>query len=202
MLRWVSISAALIAVVCLAPAAAVSESAAKVPVPPACSGLSPGAMLNVIGLHTLTFHARVPRSNICTWEGSKGASHYRALLTIDIVPGVKSIYETALGDAEKKHGFGMLTTRSGPWKAAFFVSQTTSGADLDPCSPDHKLQRFGPPRCSSDPEWTTYAVDSYGTSSYYHQSLMISIGLALQHGDSQLSHVIALNGQVLSGKIH
>jgi hypothetical protein len=54
----------------------------------------------------------------------------------------------------------------------------------------------------TDPEWTTFAVDSYGSSSYYHQSLMISISLGAQHGDSQLSHIIALNGQVLSGRIH
>jgi hypothetical protein len=202
MLRRFSMLVALTAIISLAPTAAVSRSAPKLPVPPACSGLSPTAMAKVIGLHTLTFHARTPHTNLCTWEGSRGASHYRALLMINIVPGIKSIYETALGDAEKKHGFGMLTTLSGPWKAAFFVTQTTSGGNLDPCSPEHKLPTFGPPRCSTDPEWTTFAVDSYGTSSYYHQSLMISISLGAQHGDSQLSHIIALNGQVLSGKIH
>jgi len=202
MLRWVPLSAALIAIVSPAPAAAGAKSTPKPPGPPACSGLSPTVMAKVIGLRTLTFRARVPHSNLCTWEGSRGASHYRALLMINIVPGVKSIYDTALGDAEKKHGFGMLTTLSGPWKAAFFVTQTTSGSSLDPCSPDRKLPTFGPPRCSTEPEWTTFAVDSYGTSGYYRQSLMVSISLGAQHGDSQLSHIITLNGQVLSGKIH
>ncbi|MGA8744677.1 MAG: hypothetical protein WB507_02285 [Solirubrobacterales bacterium] len=167
---------------------------------PKCTGLSPTKMASVLGSTSLQFKKKVPHSNLCTWEAIR-PGHYRELLVVDIIPGIKSIYETAEADGKKSaaregKSFGRLTLSHAPWKAAFDVSGSVYNTGLEACEPGHKRAEFGPPQCSSDPDWTTVNVDSYNSK------LMVSVGAAAQLGDVYLSHVIALNEDILAGKIH
>ena len=165
---------------------------------PSCSHLSTTAMAKVLDSPRLKLTGK--RSNLCIWEAIR-PGHYHETLSIDIIPGIKSIYKLAEADGMKnatkegKH-FGTLSLRHSPWKAAFFVTKSTYNDGLEACPPEHTMPPFGPPECSGDPSWTTIDVDSYNSK------LMVSIGAAGQVGDVYLSHVIALNEEVLAGKIH
>lgn len=166
---------------------------------PSCSHFSATTLAKVLGTGPLKFKGRTPHSNLCTWEGSK-PGHYHQTLSIDVIPGIKSIYETAESDgrenaAKEGRTFGTIPSRHNPWKAAFFVTGTVSNSGLEPCPPEHALPVFGPPGCSGDPEWTTINVDAYDSK------LMVSAGTGAQHGDVQLGHVIQLDRDILSGVI-
>jgi hypothetical protein len=166
---------------------------------PSCTHLSTTAMAKVLGSPPLEFKGRTPHSNLCTWEAAR-PGHYHEALSVDIVPGKRSIYKMAESDGmksaakERKH-FGRLTAAHSPWKAAFFVSGTVFNNGLEACPPEHGLPMFGPPECSADPNWTTVNVDSYDSS------LMVSVGAVAQLGDVHLSHVIELNREILAGTI-
>ena len=187
----------LLAVAIVVPTVVFAGPKKKQPSIPSCTRLPTKTMAKLLGTGPLK---RIHRTaNLCSWKGTK-SGHYGQLLGIDIIPGIKSIYATAESDgkaAAAKNGdsFGTLSSRHNPWKAAFFVTGTMTDAGLPPCSAKHKRPPFGPPKCSGDPEWTTFNVDSYDSK------LMVSVGIAAQQGDVQLSHVIELNKEILSGKI-
>lgn len=122
---------------------------------PSCTHLSTTAMAKVLGSPPLEFKGKTPRSNLCTWEAVR-PRHYHEGLSVDIVPGVKSIYKLAEADGMKsaaKEGqhFGTLTAGHSPWKAAFFVSGSVFNNGLEACSPEHTLPIFGPPRMQRRP---------------------------------------------------
>jgi hypothetical protein len=77
----------------------------------------------------------------------------------------------------------------------FFVSGTETAAGTPACGPEHKLPKFGPPSCGSDPPWVTYNLVAYDSK------LMFSVATDAQEGDAHLSHVIYLTEQLLKGKI-
>ncbi len=184
------------------PALATSSAGAKKPTPtgiPSCSHLSTATMAKVLGSASLLFKGKPGKANLCLWEAIR-PGHYHETLAIDIIPGIKSIYKVAEADGMKnaaKEGknFGTLSSRNSPWKAAFFVTKSVYNSGLPSCSPEHALPAFGPPECAADPSWTTIDVDSYNSK------LMVSVGAAGQVGDVYLSHVIALNKEILAGKI-
>ena len=156
-------------------------------------------MASVIGTGPLRFKDRTPHSNLCTWQ-AKVPGHYHELLSIDVVPAYKSVYSLAESDAIKTaaaqhQDFGTLSAHHNPWKAAFFVTGTTTNAGLEPCPPAHKLPKYGPPQCSADPDWTVINVNSYDSK------LEVATGIVAQQGDVHLSHMIELNREILSGKI-
>jgi hypothetical protein len=166
---------------------------------PKCTGLSRTAMAGVLGSPHLKFKGLVPHSNLCTWEAIRHG-HYHELVVVDIIPGIKSIYKTAEADGKKsaaKEGktFGTLSLSHAPWKEAFDVSGSVYNTGLEACEPGHRQPKFGPPQCSSDPDWSTVNVDSYNSK------LMVSVGAVAQLGDVYLSHVIKLNEDILAGKI-
>jgi hypothetical protein len=185
------------------PALATTSARAKKVTPPSipsCTHLSTATMAKVLGSASLVFKGRPGNANLCLWEAIK-PGHYHETLSIDIIPGIKSIYKVAEADGMKnatKEGksFGTLSSRHSPWKAAFFVTKSVYNDGLAPCAPEHVLPAFGPPECAGDPGWTTIDVDSYNSK------LMVSVGAAGQVGDVYLSHVIALNKEILTGKIH
>ncbi len=187
----------MLAVAIAVPAVVSAAPKKKAPSIPSCKRLSATSMAKVLGTGPLKLFGRT--ANLCSWKGKK-AGHYDQAVGVDIIPGIPSIYATAEADgmkaaAKNDETFGTLSARHNPWKAAFFVTGTVTDAGLAPCSAKHKLPKFGPPTCSGDPEWTTFNVDSYDSK------LMVSVAVAAQHGDVQLSHVIELNEEVLSRKI-
>ena len=157
-------------------------------------------MAKVLGSASLVFKGRPGNANLCFWEAIK-PGHYHETLAIDIVPGIKSIYKVAEADgmknaAKEDKNFGTLSSGRNPWKAAFFVTKSVYNDGLGACPPEHVMPAFGPPECAGDPGWSTIDVDSYNSK------LMVSVGAAGQVGDVYLSHVIALNKEILAGKIH
>jgi hypothetical protein len=188
-----------LALVVAIPTLAATSPKKKVKSPiPSCSHLSTTAMATVLGSARLSLKEK--KANLCIWEALR-PGHYHETLAIDIIPGIKSIYKLAEADGMKnaaKEGkqFGTLSSRHSPWKAAFFVTKSIYNDGLEPCPPEHTTAPFGPPQCSGDPSWTTIDVDSYNSK------LMLSVGVAAQVGDVYLSHVIALNREILAGKIH
>ena len=93
-------------------AATSSKKRVKPPSIPSCTHLSTTAMAKVLGSPPLKFKGITPHSNLCTWEAAR-PGHYHEALSIDIVPGIKSIYKVAEADGMKsaaKEGkqFGLL----------------------------------------------------------------------------------------------
>jgi hypothetical protein len=200
------LAGALMLVVSLAALAmSTAWSKSKPPPLPSCAGLSSASMAHVLGLGKLTLRSRTSTVEPCSWSTDRRPGHYRALLTISIEPGMKSLYETARAvgiKQAKKEGrvFGDANARTDPWKAAFFLSSIKIGSG--PCEPAHTMPEFGPPECSGDPEWAMYNVTGYGTSRRYHRSLQYSIGLGVEHGEAQLSGMLGLERDLFTGAVH
>ena len=191
---------ALVAAILALTAGASAKSKPKPPSIPSCSHFSDNALAKVLGLVKLKYKGKTPHSNICTWEGTK-SGHYHQILQIDVIPGIKSVYElaqtTGQKTAAKDHKqFGTLGSRGYPWKAGFFVTGTTSDSGLKPCEPGHKLPDFGPPMCAGDPEWTTINVTAYSSK------MMVAAGIGVQLGDAHLSGMVELVKEIVSGKLH
>ena len=189
---------ALLAVAVLLPASvASSKPKPRPPSAPSCAGFSAAAIANALRTGPLTFKSKVAYT--CTWEGAPHG-HYREIIAIGVVPGIKSIYQTAESDgmkaAAKQHKtFGKLGSRGAPWTAAFFVTGTTNPGTLMACKPDHIRPLSGPPACSGDPAWTATDVDAYNSK------LMVSTAAGAELGDIHLSGMIELVREIASGKI-
>lgn len=190
----------VLAIAIPASAAPTAEKAKpKPPAIPSCRHFSAAKMTALLGTGPLRFKDQTPHANLCNWQAKK-AGHYRQTLTIEVIPGIRSIYETAEADGKKsaaKEGrsFGNPAFRSAPWKKAFFVTGEVTNGEVEPCPPGHKLPKFGPSPCTGDPPWSVTNVDSYNSK------LMVSVGVGYETGDVNLDHVIALNEEILSRKI-
>ena len=167
---------------------------------PSCTHLSTTAMANVLGSPPLRFKGKTPRSNLCTWEAVR-PGHYHEALSVDIVPGKRSIYDVAESDGKKSANKRRKTLRHACCRAQSLeggVLRQRIGFQqrLGSMHTGTRTADIRAPECSSDPDWTTVNVDSYDSS------LMVSVGAVAQLGDVHLSHVIELNKEILTGKIH
>ena len=186
----------------LATAATVT---AKTAAPPSCH-LSTSRMGNTLSLKNFVFEGVTPKSNICTWHAERAAGHYDVRLQLDLVPGIKTVYDQARAAGERKaaaphESFTDLPPAKGDtYKAAFVVIGTSNAGALKPCAPDHKRPAFGPPTCVGDPEWVTYNVSMYGPYKPTGASIMVSVAIGAEYGDTHLSTVRALARDVLLGK--
>jgi hypothetical protein len=178
------------------PAGAKSKPRPTPPSIPSCSGFSASAIARAIASAPLAFKGRL--AHICTWQAAP-PGHYRELVQIGVIPGIKSVFQKAEHDgaitAAKQHEeFGILGSRKQTWTAAFFVTKVRSNLGLPACKQGHTLPAFGP-MCSSDPPSITANVYAYNSR------MMVSAAAGAQQGDLHLSGVIYLVNQIMAGKI-
>ena len=171
---------------------------------PNCAVVSRGEIAKLAQTGHLKLEKQI--GNLCVFFGEgEHRGHYKPGLDIQIIPYIKSIWDTAKSDATKSAGkngdtFGQSS------KALFFVTGVTTGHGLQPCdkdlgTPGRGQSKFGPV-CATEPDATHISVYGNGTDRRNHLHLMVTAALIGQQGDVHLSHVIQLVKDVISGKIH
>ncbi len=185
----------------LAPALTSTASAVAAGKParvPSCAGFPLAKMALLIHVSSLGEGQASPVTNACLYQALV-PGHYSDLLTVSVLATSKRVFLKAQTQEKTAPGvYGVVKIRGA---TAFDVVHTISGASLDPCPPGHTLPEFGPPLCNGDPEWSTVAVDSYGTIKPRGPKAFVSVTLAGQEEVTYLSYAIALDRQILSGKI-
>jgi hypothetical protein len=131
--------------------------------------------------------------------------HYEPTLDIQIIPYIKSVWDTAMSDAMKSAGKHRNTFGQSS-KTLFFITGEETGKGLQPCkkdlgTPGKGQSKFGPV-CATEPDASHIGVYGNGTDKRNHLHLMVSVAVIGQLGDVHLSHVIELVKDVISGKIH
>ena len=192
-------SAVLIALVAIALATPASAIASGKPASvPSCAGFPRARMARLIHVSSLKAPETSPLSNQCLYEALV-PGHYSDLLTVSVVATSKQVFLKAKQQEKTAPGvYGTVNIRGA---AAFDVIHTIGGASLAPCPPGHTLPEFGPPLCNGDPEWSTVAVDSYGTLKPRGPKAFVSVALAGQEEVTYASYAISLDRQILSGRI-
>jgi len=144
--------------------------------------------------------------NFCAFSGDgEHHGHYKPTLGVQIIPYIKTIWNTAKSDAiksaTKNHDtFGQSS------KQMFFVTGEDTGEGLQPCdkdlgSPGKGQSKYGPV-CATEPDAVHIGVYGNGTDKRNHLHLMVSVALTGQSGDVHLSHALQLVKDLISGKIH
>jgi hypothetical protein len=179
-------------------AVASSTGSSKAATTPPCSSLSLSAVAKLVGTGPLSLLSRT--GNLCAFTGSI-PGHYKTALDIEIIPYVKSVWQTA--EANAMHSAtvnGSTFGHSSP--KLFFVSGTKTSAGMAPCTPSQKVTNEFEPQCAGQPDASVLDAIGYGPYKSSSVKLMVSTAATSQLGDVHLSHLLALVTQILSGKIH
>ena len=183
------------------PAIAASKSSSKSHFP-SCASISRTALASEAQTGPLTLKKKV--GNLCEFTGQhKG--HYEPLFEIQLIPYIKSIWNTAKNSAAAsatKNGseFGEFNSK------LFWVSGEITDKDLPPCNPDNGSPGKGDsklgPVCSPEPTADHFSAYGYGTYKRLGLQMMVSAAVTGERGDVHLSHMIVMVQDILSGKIH
>ena len=194
-----ALGAVLLALLALALTSTAPAIAAGKPARvPSCAGLPLAKMALLIHVSSLGGPQANPVTNACLYQALV-PGHYSDLLTVSVLATSKRVFLKAQAQEKTAPGvYGVVKIRGA---TAFDVVHTISGATLNPCPPGHTLPEFGPPLCNGDPEWSTVAVDSYGAIKPRGPKAFVSVTLAGQEEVTYLSYAVALDKQILSGKI-
>lgn len=193
---------AALAAVAVTPALAVAKK--KHSHIPNCSALSRSAIAKLAQTGHLKLEKKV--GNLCEFTG-KGEhhGHYKTTLDVQVIPYIKSIWQTAKSDAQStaaKNG----STYGENSKKLFFVTGLITGKGKQQCKkdlgkPGHGQSKFGPV-CATEPNATHVGVYGNGTDMRNGLHLMVSAAVTGEEGDVHLSHMLKLVKDVISGKIH
>lgn len=199
----VGLLACLLALGLALPAAAPANTARTASIP-SCAHFSGGAMASILGSGHLTLESGA--GNSCLWVGLI-ADHYRPTLAIHIQAVSRAVF-LASEHAEKieanRKGSSFANTILATFKlpsAAFDVSNRVEPTGLPPCE-GGEMQVFGPPLCSGEPPWSSFAVDAWGPIRHKGQSLEVSVTESAQSGDTYLLRVLLLTKAIFAGQIH
>ena len=185
------------------PAAAPADGARTASIP-ACAHFSEPAMASILVSGRLTLESGA--NNSCLWVGLI-ANHYRPTLEIHIQAVSRAIFlasEHAAKIEATRKGSAFGSTIAAMFKlppAAFDVTNRVEPTGLPPCA-GGEMQVFGPPLCSGEPPWTSFAVDAWGPIKHKGQSLEVSVTESGQSGDAHLLEVILLTKAIFAGQIH
>jgi hypothetical protein len=191
--------AVLLVLLALALASAAPATAAGKPARvPNCTGFPLAKMALLIHVSSLGEPQANPLTKACFYQAPV-PGHYSDLLAVSVRATSKRVFLRAQAQEKTAPGvYGIVKIRGA---TAFDVVHTVSGATLNPCPPGHTLPEFGPPLCNGDPEWSTVAVDAYGTIKPRGPKALVSVTLAGQEEVTLLSYAVSLDRQILSGKI-
>jgi hypothetical protein len=180
------------------PALASPTGSRKAPATPPCSGLLLTAVAKLVGTGPLKLLSRT--GNFCAFIGSI-PGHYKTSLDIQIIPYMKSVWQTA--EANAMHSASVNGSTFGHSSAKlFFVSGTKTSAGMSPCTPSQKVTDEFEPQCAGQPDASVFDAIGYGPYKSSSVQLMVSTAATAEQGDVYLSHLLALVTQILSGKIH
>lgn len=175
------------------------NAAAKTPAPaPLCSTISRTAMATLVGTGPLILEKTV--GPLCEFLGAR-PGHYKPTFDLEIIPFNKDVWSGAQSGsihsaiASKSH-FGQVNSK------LFFVSGSSTGAGMGPCTAEDKVSDELGPHCAGQPQLTKLTAIGYGKYKPTGAQLMVSTGATGQLGDVYLSHLLSLVTGILSGKIH
>ena len=153
---------------------------------PLCASLSLTQIANLLGTGPLALFRII--GPYCLFSGQIRPGRYEPMLQIGIIPYIASAWQAAKAKAVQV-GSQLL-----------YATKTITSAGMQPCTPNLPRGPTGPV-CAGQPSEATASTYAYGSYQSSGQQMMVGVAETGQEGYVQVSLLLTLVKQILSGQI-